>query len=484
MGGMAKWAAVAGVMALVGCSGGNSTGSSSGGSGATGGSSGGSGGSTGGGAITRQEWCTGYGSAVCTFFSRCNFISTSAPCTFDTAFASGACSAPESETTFDGTRAKACLTFIQSYATASSCDLSKEPDSGLNCDESVIFQAKVEAGGACSTSSSCKPTSSGNRDCRFPERYSDVACEGHGRCAGLKQADGTPCVGNDDCTGGLCNFQFLPDSGSRDICGTPVAIGQPCDFDLKRCDPFRSYCDLNGASGTCRAFRATGASCISDSECGDYYAALCGPSDGGRVCQPTRKRGESCGLDLRCDVSLGCLQGRCSDSVVANGQPCSDMDGVYCDEGSCIAGANGSTCVARAKSGEACGANKPQCASGLRCAQGTCRNRGDVNESCSGASDCLLNLECVAGSCRAAPVLGATCNPAARGTDGCAEGHCDVATSKCVADKAPGSACTPGNFECGPLSCESLSDGGVGCRDIGCVPPAAGGAPRCVTNCN
>lgn len=137
----------------------------------------------------------------------------------------------------------------------------------------------------------------------------------------------------------------------------------------------------------------------------------------------------------------------------------------------------GGTCVAYGKQGDRCGGQftQPLCATGFSCGN-VCIADANDGEPCrpsSGGPRCGPQSYCEGGT----DTTDGICRPTKRsgpctvGKGECAVGHTcpgnmSGAASACVPRKAPGEACTPGNFECGYL-----------CEDGHCALAASAGHP-------
>jgi hypothetical protein len=216
-------------------------------------------------------------------------------------------------------------------------------------------------------------------------------------------ANGTSCVENDQCSGGICLFSVSDAGAAADA----SAI----------------------ACGTCATATVPGQSCADPTLCasGDCQ----GSSASDIVCEPvpteTAAIGAACG----------------GESVIGCAPP-----------GFCNYDSSGSgTCAASAKLGESCGGvnggseSATPCESQLSCSHGVCSAATPLGGDCT-ASTCGLGLFCGGGKC-----LGITYGPPGASCDGaglkCIQGNCPGGspfgppTAVCPKIIADGQPCNP-----------------------------------------
>lgn len=311
----------------------------------------------------------------------------------------------------------------------------------------------LPGGAACVDGASCASGWCG-------KSWSPLACPD--TCAPVAQV-GDPCeylcFGGLYCVNGKCAVDKAPVVYAK--------VGQPC---TPACEP-GLYCRESG-DWTCQAKLAPGVACNGDKDqCVDGYSCLRFYDQVSGVQQPATcaavaKAGEACSLsysiqgsceaNYRCEsVSSGkAYPTHCvwHPAKVANGQPCTEDGQCYKDAGTCLAGANGKTCVAWPGDGETCaeqqGFSKPsfRCAPGFTCDPSTIRCVAYLGwgEACSSSGiDCAPLFRCVPGA-NGQKVCG---DPVSGEGGGCTSDvtpsgcgphlHCDM-TDRCVKAKCGG----------------------------------------------
>lgn len=291
---------------------------------------------------------------------------------------------------------------------------------------------------------------------------------------------GAPCLGNDDCGGGLCLPEVDPDTrrATRFVGGYCTDVG--CAAGTTSC-PTGSHCYGTG-EGACLADCGPGISCRT------HYA--CAPTAGGGACVP------SCKSDADCPGGVCLASGLCGQDLrlARVGAPCAgspdcgrggiclgEADGYpagYCTAGPCDPSGSapaltcpaGARCVAAASSAlclDACAADG-ECRAGYICLSGTCLPR------CLGSADCGTAQVCDLASGRCVPDLrlahdvGASCT--APGEDAmCGEG------GACIPEVEGGASTGYAGGYCTGLSCQAAGEGRVcpaGARCLGSGLPA------------
>lgn len=156
-----------------------------------------------------------------------------------------------------------------------------------------------------------------------------------------------------------------------------------------------------------------------------------------------------CGAGTTCVLGLD-LCGTCR-TTATRGASCTPPEIVCADADACVAG----KCVARAKAGEDCAADKP-CLTGVSCAAGKCVPPAyvKVGEGCDRDRRCPYRAYCDAGQCAKQSLLGEDC----ASTRACASGRC--VGGKCVALLGPAETCGAGS------DCASAVCSGGKCRSL------------------
>lgn len=194
---------------------------------------------------------------------------------------------------------------------------------------------------------------------------------------------------------------------------------------------------------------------LDDVACGEQLLDLDGPCAG--MWQGTQPAGAACGFDVEsfvCAPGTACTLGLdfCGtcETVVADGDPCSD-EGVTCARtSSCVDG----VCTPRARIGDPCG-DAFDCVLGARCVDGACAapTYVGVGDPCGGAGGdrCPYASACIDGACVRSSELGGACGADASGA-ACDSGTCSD-DGVCVELRAQGASCDAG-AQCQTGACD------------------------------
>ncbi len=295
--------------------------------------------------------------------------------------------------TYDGTKARACLT-----AMASSCSLEgAEPEACR-----LTFVGKLENGAACDENAFCKSVyckkSTGNCGVCTEPGTAGKACDSSASCA-----SGLACIK------GVCAAQ-----GS-------IAAGAECGQD-KDCIADH-YCKHGQDKDVCTPKAAKDGECALNADSckaglvcsGDFSS---GQMDKGK-CTTAHKAGETCGNPFKSDCEKGLVCGftmptKAGDKVTSKCVPLVKV-GVACEfnvqcgvDGWCTGG----KCAALPKAGETCGksdtGNSGRCAANLDCGNdGKCAEPPAIGKDCT--FECVKGASCVASKCVANSDVGGAC---------------------------------------------------------------------------
>ncbi len=161
-----------------------------------------------------------------------------------------------------------------------------------------------------------------------------------------------------------------PPAACEQVTG-PVAMGSPCSAN-GQCQT--GFCGLsNSACGTCTVAPTAGQPCTGAHQCAPGLACA---GDGN--CAAFAKQGAACGASQPCAPGNQCVGGACkqTDSAVAAGQPCGNVNGmsVGCVGGTCENQGGTVMCAARAADGAVCNPpGGPFCEPPALCVGGTCQ---------------------------------------------------------------------------------------------------------------
>lgn len=294
----------------------------------------------------------------------------------------------------------------------------------------AVFQGTREQGESCSWPQQCKP---------------GLECGGD-TCPGTCEEIAERCT-----VGGCADSEFCDSNGE---CKPRAQLGGDCFPEAFEnvCED-NSFCDLDGADGTCK---------------------------------PLLARGDACSLASFFSCANGdiCRNGTC-DAPTPPGGDCSSSD--ECGLGSFCAFQSGSVCSAYLTLGSACTNAQFECGPNAQCDDGQCVPAHEdlptvptethafvgAGENCE-LANCAAGLACRPTNdvwlCETAPRLGESCRPdnqadelavmfsGTAGIGGCAEGICDMfGTWTCVVPALPGAACdAPGiSASCASAICQA-----------------------------
>ena len=220
---------------------------------------------------------------------------------------------------FDAAEAATCAS---SLAATNAC--AGTSMSGLaGCDQ--VLSPLVPLGGTCASFYLFIATNEcmGDATCKEGANY---ACTGV--CTARVPLGGT-C---DPLSDVRCTTGATCDASSK-MCVTqppPATANGPCGGAGQGACPSGFYCDTSaadgGATGLCHARRTSGP-CTTGTECAE--AAACAGASGARSCAPFKAVGASCTPGWHeCDPLGFCgADGKCTDTLVAVGQPCGAVGG-------------------------------------------------------------------------------------------------------------------------------------------------------------
>lgn len=231
-----------------------------------------------------------------------------------------------------------------------------------------------------------------------------------GKCL---QAMGASCTDKNTQEPAACKAAFV---------GT-AAEGQPCTVDefcaSRRCEGPNKSASCPGKCASPRV--AAGGACAADKPCDSGLACAAGKC----VAVHTGKAGDACSTDS-CASGLFCATGSTGTSacaaLLALGSECLDAGdcatGLFCSTAS---GPGPGKCTALAKAGETCTTSAfeegAKCLAGLVCVaksdKSTCVTRAKIGEACTSHAQCgAMDLECSGGTCKPLPKKGQPCTPA------------------------------------------------------------------------
>jgi hypothetical protein len=167
-------------------------------------------------------------------------------------------------------------------AQGGACSNPGECADGLYCGSGGTCQARVDAGGACTSSSTGWWVS---EQCKGNQLCLGATHSAPGRCATPQDAGG-PCSRAAGATGLAAGcFDGLVCDAATSKCVLAPKVGQPCPDHV--CDLTSAYCSGNG---TCLAKVADGQACTTGEQCSP--ASQCDSSS--RTCVPSIQHGASC----------------------------------------------------------------------------------------------------------------------------------------------------------------------------------------------
>jgi hypothetical protein len=382
------------------------------------------------------------GDGMCQFPEVCGFTNVIARCSLDC----GQCAAGAPCLSHVDCASGICnfgLCSDGGLANGGVCSANSACASGV-CNFGLCIPGELASGSPCTTDAACR-----NGNCIAGlciQQCGDGFCDGSEFCgdsnAGLQCTtdcglcgNGTPCLANDVCASGICNFGFCS--------AGELAAGAPCTTDL-----------------ACRSGICAGV-CIQD--CGDGFCdgtELCGDSNAGLQCTTDCGKcanGTVCATNSVCASGV-CNFGFCHPGGLSNGNACSTNPA--CASGAC----NFGFCVANSS----LGAGSP-CTTGLACASGNCTAGlciqrcgddrcdgtelcGDSNAGlqcttdcgkCGNGTPCASNSVCASNACNFGFCVGAGSvgvGGACTTANACSNGICQVgccgrpATAACTSD--------------------------------------------------
>jgi hypothetical protein len=341
-----------------------------------------------------------------------------------------------------------------------------------NCDDtSHTCVPKLPDGSPCTSSVECESSYCNYSTQTCTEHcYTDEEC-GAGRWCNWssntcldQKADGSSCQDDNECLGGLCNFD--------EQCAPQPQVGDPCSG-YGEC-PLEAFC---GAGGTCQERKGPGDSCPSLDSClapffcidgrcqmmnleckparaGEMcaYLRVCDDQSycdlmGGIVCKARAGAGESCTSSDTCQIDLYCAaatSGMECQPRKAAGETCASAAECQADLFCAVTGSGTSLTCTAGPAGQPCAYDAP-CPDGFYCSTSDiCTPLRTLGQDCNGSFEpCLPELYCdVIDGCQTPPGLGEVCDyntPCGPGA------YCDTSGSSpyaCVARAALGAQCS------------------------------------------
>ncbi|MBX7102203.1 MAG: hypothetical protein K1X89_31090, partial [Myxococcaceae bacterium] len=357
---------------------------------------------------------------------------------------------------------------------AGTCDFAEVcSGASASCPADTFFDAGVVCrpdAGPCDVAESCTGASGvcpadgflpATAVCRAAAGVCDVAESCTGAAAGCPNDVRAPSTLTCRPKAGSCDVAEACDGTAVDCPGDQVRPqGQVCDV-LYLCD---------GADAGCPS------SCTTTSDCANGGVCTAGQCRGGKG------PGQSCSSPLECQNGL-CVDGVCCDVACDGACEACNRPGKLGTCGAVPAGnvgdpsCNPFVCDGNNRSCPTSCSSSTQCAPGLNCVGGLCRDTKPPGASCANGMQCAsgfctdgvcCDAKCD-GACEACNVAGkeGACTPAAKGDPGapaCTPYTCDGTSGDCPsscqadADCAAGAACVKG-----ACSAKKLGHVGFGC---------------------
>jgi hypothetical protein len=230
--------------------------------------------------------------------------------------------------------------------------MSCSPSESLeSCDEAL--RGRLPAGNPCDPHSVLASACAPGTFCFSPNNTCGGTCQPHVQ-------PGESCA--DTATTGYVSCAFGSTCGNHSqLCSPNLAEGQPCRGTIDGECQSGLYCD-GATSGTCRKQQTSGSCDPFLHQCEQGYN--CAGPDGAKKCTKWKMPGDSCTPGWsECYFMLSCgSDGRCSNTEVAENQPCgwnSQDESVDCSKGLYCAESPGSSmgsCQKKRPAGAACAA--------------------------------------------------------------------------------------------------------------------------------
>jgi formylglycine-generating enzyme required for sulfatase activity len=381
-----------------------------------------------------------------------------------------------------------------SFSSAAACD------GAGHCGTPMVIDCK---GAACTSAQGCATVCGSDTDC--PGGYCTAA-----KTCSIKQVDGSPCAGNNECSNGHCVDKVCCNTDCTAVCTSctragnalkdgaclPILNGSPsggrCAKDTAPCG-HDGMCDGVGgcrfalAMTVCAPPSCTGSTLTKASTCDGLGACNGGataPCAASFKCASPTACVTTCGSSADCVAGTYC-RGACQPTI-ANGGACQSNDS--CTSGICSAGiccnmdCSKTTCYScdGTLTGRAAGTCYPVASGGS--SSGACMASGlcGMSGNCDGTGKCQSAVACGA-MLKCDPTSGG-CIPLCQGVTCGANQKCVPATGMCVSN-CQGVTCSA-NQTCDPPtgSCVDIcASGGAGTPTHCC---SANDCPAATPSCN